>query len=113
MKEFEKLGAVVMGASTDSAHSHKAWVERDMPEVKFPLLADTNHKLSNEYGVLVEDSGIALRGTFIIDKSGILQYSMISNLNVGRSVEETLRVLQACQTGGLCPVDWKPGEKTL
>ena len=113
MNEFKKLGAVVMGASTDSAHSHKAWVERDMPEVKYPLLADTNHKLSNEYGVLVEDSGIALRGTFIIDKNGILQYSVISNLNVGRSVEETLRVLQACQTGGLCPVDWKPGEKTL
>src|SRR3989344_6089335 len=98
MNEFKKLGAVVMGASTDSAHSHKAWVERDMPEVKYPLLADTNHKLSNEYGVLVEDSGIALRGTFIIDKNGILQYSVISNLNVGRSVEETLRVLQACQT---------------
>lgn len=112
-EEFEKNNAVVVGCSTDSAHSHKAWFSKDLPDVKYPVLADTNHKVSRDYGVLIEDEGIALRGTFIIDPDGVLQYSVISNLNVGRSVQETLRVLQACQTGGLCPIEWKPGESTL
>ncbi|PIN79712.1 hypothetical protein COV16_02805, partial [Candidatus Woesearchaeota archaeon CG10_big_fil_rev_8_21_14_0_10_34_8] len=110
--DFEKKNTVVLAASTDSAHSHKAWFERDMPEVKFPVLADTAHKLSREFGVLIEEEGIALRGTFIIDPDGILQYSLVSGLNVGRSVKETLRVLAAMQTGGLCPVDWQPGQDT-
>lgn len=113
IKDFEKLNAAVIGASTDSAHSHKAWFESDLSEVKFPILADTSHKISKDFDVLLEEEGIALRGTFIIDPDGILQYQVISNLNVGRSVDETLRVLQALQTGGLCPVEWKPGEKTL
>ena len=112
-KEFKNANAVVIGASTDSVHSHKAWFERDMPEVKFPILADTAHSLSRAYSVLIPEEGIALRGTFIIDPDGVVQYAVISNLNVGRSVEETLRVLKACQTGGLCPIEWKPGEKTL
>lgn len=112
-KEFKDLDAVVIGASTDSAHSHKAWVERDLPEVKFPLLADTSHRISHDFDVLIEDQGIALRGTFIIDPEGILKYVVVSDLDVGRSVDETLRVLKALQTGELCPMDWKPGEKTL
>lgn len=110
---FKKLNTVVLGASTDSAHSHKAWFKRDMPEVKFPVLADTSHALSRAYGVLIEEEGIALRGTFIIDPEGILKYAVISDLNVGRSVDETLRVVQALQTGGLCPAEWKPGQSTL
>ena len=112
-KEFEKLNAVVIGASTDSAHSHKAWIERDMQEVKFPLLADTAHVLSRAFDVLIEEEGITLRGLFIIDPEGVLQYMAIHNLNVGRSTPEVLRVLQALETGGLCPMDWKPGMKTL
>lgn len=111
--EFEKRNAVVVGASTDSEHSHKAWFEKDMPEVKFPVLADTAHRVSRDYGVLLEDKGIALRGTFIIDPDGLLKYQVVSDLNVGRSVEETLRVLDALQNGGLCPVGWKQGEDTL
>jgi len=111
--EFKKCNAVVVGASTDSAYSHKAWFERDMPEIKYPILADTSHNISRAYDVLIENSGEALRGTFIIDPDGVLQYALISNLNVGRSTEETLRVLQALQTGGLCPIDWKPGMETL
>lgn len=111
--EFKKRNAVVIGASTDSVHSHKAWFERDMPDVKYPVLADTNHSISRAYDVLIEESGDALRGTFIIDPDGILQYAVVSNLNVGRSIDETLRVLEAIQTGGLCPVDWKPGQDTL
>src|SRR3989344_906101 len=112
IKDFEKLNAVILAASTDSAYSHKAWFEKDMPEVKFPILADSSHKISREFGVLLEE-GIALRGTFIIDPDGILQYQVISNLNVGRSVDETLRVVQALQTGELCPIEWTEGEKTL
>lgn len=111
--EFEKENAAIIGASTDSAHSHKAWFERELPEVKYPVLADTGHQLARAYGILIEEDGTALRGTFIIDPNGILQYSVVSNLNVGRSVDETLRVLQALKSGGLCPVDWKKGEKTL
>jgi len=111
--EFTKLNTVILGASTDSAHSHKAWFSKDMPDVKFPILADTNHKISSQFGVLIEDEGIALRGTFVIDPDGILKYMVVSDLNVGRSVKETLRVLQALQTGGLCPIEWEPGQKTL
>ncbi|MBS3176423.1 peroxiredoxin [Candidatus Woesearchaeota archaeon] len=112
-KEFDKLNCKVLACSTDSVHSHKAWFGRDMPEVKFPILSDMNHAISSAYDVLLEEKGIALRGTFIIDPDGILQHMVISSLNVGRSVDETLRVLQALQTGGLCPIEWKPGQPTL
>src|SRR3989338_3323053 len=111
--QFEASNCAVLSASTDSAHSHKAWFQRDMPEVKFPILADTNHALSRSFGVLIEEVGIALRGTFIVDPDGVLKYMVVSDLNVGRSVEETLRVLKSLQTGGLCPIDWKPGQATL
>lgn len=111
--EFKKLNAVVIGASTDSKFSHKAWFQRDMPEVKFPILADTSLKIARDYGVLIEDSGDALRGTFIIDPDGVLQYAVVSSLNVGRSIDETVRVLEALQTGGLCALNWKPGDATL
>ncbi len=112
-KEFEKANAVVLGASTDSLHSHKAWFERDLPEVKYPVIADTNHTISKIFNVLKEDQGIAYRATFIIDPQGFLRYMVVSDLGVGRSVSETLRVLQALQTGELCPLEWKPGTKTL
>lgn len=112
-KEFQDMNAVVIGASTDSAFSHKAWIEKELQEVKFPILADTTHKITNQFGILKEDEGIAYRGTFIIDPDGILRYQVVSDLNVGRSVDETLRVLKAFQTGELCPVEWTPEQKTL
>ncbi|MBI2564537.1 peroxiredoxin [Candidatus Woesearchaeota archaeon] len=112
-KEFKKLNAVVIGASTDSEFSHKNWFERDLPEVKFPVIADTTRAVSELFGVLKEDQGIAFRGTFIIDPEGMLRYMVVSDLSVGRSVQETLRILQALQSGELCPVEWKPGEQTL
>lgn len=110
---FKEANCQIITCSTDSEHSHKAWYERDLKEVKFPALADTNHKISRDYGVLIEEKGIALRGTFLIDPNGILQHQSVNALGVGRSVEETLRTLKAFQTGELCPVDWKPGQKTL
>lgn len=107
--EFEKIDAVVVAASTDSAYSHKAWFERDLPDVKFPVLADTTHAISRAYGVLDEETGEAYRGTFVIDPEGMVRYSVISDMSVGRSVEETLRVVRALQTGELCGLEWKPG----
>lgn len=110
---FTKLGAVVLGASTDSCHSHKAWCEGSLGKLNFPLLADMTHQVSREYNVLLENKGIALRGTFIIDPEGVLRYALYHDNNVGRSAAETLRVLQGLQTGELCPANWHQGEKTL
>lgn len=111
--QFKEAGCQIIGCSTDSVFSHKAWFEKDLSEVKFPVLADTAHRVSRDYGVLLEDSGIALRGTFLIDPKGTLQWMSVNALDIGRSVEEVLRTLQALQTGEKCPVDWKPGKPTL
>ncbi len=110
--EFEALNARVLGCSTDSVHSHRAWL-KDLGELKTPLLSDMTHEVSSAYGVLIEEEGIALRGTYIIDPDGVLQYASINANRVGRSIDETLRVLQALQTGELCPVDWHEGKQTL
>ena len=76
------------------------------------MLADTSHELSAAYGVLGAD-GTALRGTFIIDPEGVVRHMLVNDLDVGRNVDETLRTLQALQTGQLCPASWEPGEPTL
>ena len=111
--EFKKLNAEVLAASTDSVYSHKAWSDSGLGKIQFPILGDTNHKVSKTFNVLLSDKGIALRGTFIIDTNGILKSAVVNDLPVGRSVEETVRTLQALQTGKLTGCDWKPGEKTL
>lgn len=114
LKDFEKLNAAVLGASVDSKWSHKAWLERgDLGDLHYPLLSDIRKETARKYGILNDTEGVALRGLFIIDDKGILQYQSVNNLSVGRSVEEVLRVLQALQTGELCPINWKPGQKTL
>jgi len=110
-EDFTKLGVAILAASTDSVYSHKAWFERDMAEVQFPILADTTHKVTESYDLLREDSGEADRGLFVIDPEGCVKYIVVSDDNVGRSVHETLRVVQALQSGGLCPVDWEPGQE--
>jgi len=118
LEEFHELGAEVLGASVDSVHSHKAWIStpRDkngIEGVKFPIASDITKEVARKYGVLIEEEGIELRGLFIIDPKGVLQYSVVHGLNIGRSVDETLRVLEALQTGGMCPANWKPGQKLL
>jgi alkyl hydroperoxide reductase subunit AhpC len=113
IEEFRALNAEVLGASVDSEHSHKAWINSDLGPIKFPLASDMTKKVAESYGILMEDDGIALRGLFIINPEGVLQYSVVHDLNVGRSVDETLRVLQALQTGGLCPIDWSEGDELL
>ncbi|MCM2322957.1 MAG: peroxiredoxin [Oligoflexia bacterium] len=111
--DFRELGCQVVSCSTDSEYSHKAWYEKDLPEVKYPILADTAHRISRDYGVLIEDQGIALRGTFLIDPKGTLQWMSVNALGTGRSVDEVLRTLQALKTGELCPAEWKPGKATI
>ncbi|MCR4314399.1 MAG: peroxiredoxin [Candidatus Uhrbacteria bacterium] len=110
--EFKALDADVLGGSTDSVHSHKAWL-KELGDLNFPLFSDITRDMSWDYGVLLHDQGIALRGTFIIDPEGILRYALYHDLGVGRSVDETLRVLKALQTGELCPIGWNEGDKTL
>lgn len=117
-EEFADRDAEILGVSTDSVYSHRAWIhtsreDNGIGSIKYPLAADTNHKVSRAYGVLKEDEGAALRGLFIIDPEGTVRYQVVTDDNVGRSVDETLRVLDALQTGGLCPANWKPGQKLL
>jgi peroxiredoxin (alkyl hydroperoxide reductase subunit C) len=111
---FSEEDAVVVAASTDSYWSHKAWFESHvlLSDVQYPVLADTSHAISEAFGVLLAD-GSAARGTFVIDPDGILRHASVTDQNVGRSPDETLRVVQALRTGALCPVGWKPGEPTL
>lgn len=118
IEELNGIGAEVLGISTDSVHSHRAWIKtpRDqngIADLQYPLLSDVGGKLAAKYNILVEDANIALRGLFIINPEGVLQYSVVHDLNIGRSVDETLRVLQGLQTGGLCSADWTPGQENL
>ncbi len=117
-EDFEGIGADVIGVSTDSVFSHRAWQQtaRDkggVADLRYPLAADQTKDVSRAYGMLIENQGVALRGLFVIDPEGVLRYAVVHDLNVGRSAEETLRVIQALQTGGLCAAEWKPGQKTI
>lgn len=116
--EFTELDAEILGVSGDSIYTHRAWMrtprdENGIAGIRFPLAADLTRQVSRNYGVLVEEEGIPQRGLFIIDPAGILQYSVVHNMNIGRSVDETLRVLEALQAGGLCAADWHPGDELL
>lgn len=116
--EFQTLNTEILGVSTDSVYAHRAWLQTPEEEngiqgTKFILASDSTHEVSEAYGVLVEEEGAALRGLFIIDPEGILQYSVVHNMNIGRSVDETLRVVEALQAGGLCAANWEPGDELL
>ncbi|AIQ62970.1 thioredoxin peroxidase [Paenibacillus stellifer] len=116
--QFTELDTEILGVSVDSIHSHKAWINASkevggLGQINFPLASDITKKVAADYGVLIEEEGVALRGLFIIDPEGELKYQVVNHNDVGRSVEETLRVLQALQSGGLCPMNWKPGDKNL
>lgn len=112
-EEFRALDCDILAASTDSEWSHLNWFERDLTEVKYPVLADTTQALAKAYGVFNEKDGSADRGLFIVDPEGRVKYIVVSASSVGRSVGETLRVLKAVQSGDLCPLEWHVGEKTL
>ncbi len=113
LEDFEDDGVSVVGVSTDSFFSHKAWfADRDTfpAEITHPVLADTNHSVSRAFDVLKEDAGIAYRATVVVDPDGIVRSEAINDLDVGRSPKEVLRTLQALQSGGLCGADWEKGE---
>jgi len=116
--QFKSLNTEILGVSVDSKHSHRAWINAPVSEnglgpLNFPLASDITKSVSRDYGVLIEEEGVALRGLFIIDPEGVVKYQVVNHNDVGRSVDETLRVLQALQSGGLCPMNWKPGDKHL
>ncbi len=112
--EFKKLNTEVFGVSTDSVYSHKAWIEaKHGGKLPYTLLSDITREVGRDYGVLMEEKGFSLRGAFIIDPNGVLQWQVVHSLNIGRSTDEVLRVIQALQSGGVCGVNWKPGQKHL
>ncbi|MFB3787279.1 MAG: peroxiredoxin [bacterium] len=114
-KEFADRGCVVIGGSTDSKFSHLGWCNShpELKNLQIPLIADYTKSVARDYGILKDDEGMAYRGTFLIDPEGILRFIYITDLPVGRNVDEVLRVLDALQTGGLTPCQWKKGEATL
>ena len=120
-EEFKRLNCEIVGCSVDSQFSHLAWINTPrnkggLGDLKYPLLADVTKKVANDYGVLLE-GGIALRGLFLINPQQKVAYSVIHDLGVGRSVDETLRVLEAFQmvekTGEVCPAGWTKGANTM
>ncbi|WP_027094254.1 peroxiredoxin [Cohnella thermotolerans] len=117
-EQFKNLDCEIVGASVDSVYTHRAWIQTPVEQngigdIRFPIASDFTKETAHAYGILDDASGAAHRGLFIIDPEGILRYQVVTDMNVGRSVDETLRILQALQSGGLCPVNWKPGERTL
>ncbi len=119
--EFQAIQADVLGVSVDSKYSHLAWTEKPRAEggiqgLAYPLLADINKRMASDYDVLTE-AGVALRGLFLIDSDGTVQHATVNNMSVGRSVDETLRVLKAFQYvaehGEVCPANWEPGSASM
>ncbi|ORY95671.1 thioredoxin-like protein [Syncephalastrum racemosum] len=122
VQEFKALDCEVIAASTDSEFSHLAWVntprkQGGLGEMNIPIVADKTKKVAREYGVLLEDAGVALRGLFIIDPKGIVRQITLNDLPVGRSVDEVLRLVEAFQFtdvhGEVCPAGWKKGDATI
>nr|XP_049698133.1 peroxiredoxin 1 isoform X1 [Helicoverpa armigera]XP_049698134.1 peroxiredoxin 1 isoform X1 [Helicoverpa armigera] len=120
--DFRKIGCEIIGASTDSHFTHLAWINTPRKQgglgpMNIPLLSDKSHRIARDYGVLNEESGIPFRGLFIIDDKQNLRQITVNDLPVGRSVEETLRLVQAFQYtdkfGEVCPANWQPGSKTI
>lgn len=117
---FQKEGAELLSVSTDTVFVHKAWhdVSPAIKKIKYPMVADPAGKLCRQFGTYMEDIGLSLRGTFIIDPDGVLKVSEIHDLSIGRSAAEILRKVQAGKFvrehgGEVCPANWKPGSKTL
>ena len=113
--DFVDREAQVLGLSTDTQFVHLAW-RRDHPDLHdlpYPMLADTKRELSGALGILHKEEGVPLRATFIVDPEGVIRFASVNDLSVGRNVDEVLRVLDALQTGELCPCNWRAGEPTL
>lgn len=118
--EVKALGGEIMSISTDTAFVHKAWHDSSpaISQVKYPMLADPTGKVAKMFGTYIEDEGLSLRGTFIIDPDGVLKTVEIHDNNIGRSAKEMLRKLQAAKFvrehgGNVCPASWEPGSEVL
>jgi peroxiredoxin 2/4 len=123
-EEFAKIDCQIFGISVDSMYVHKAWVDTKREDgglggsLAYPLLSDLNKVTARNYGILMEDEGVALRGLFLISPDGLIMHSTINSLSVGRSVSEAMRVLKAFQfvsihDGLVCPADWQEGKDTM
>jgi alkyl hydroperoxide reductase subunit AhpC len=114
-KEFQDRDTDVFGVSHDNEYVHLAWrrTHPDLKDLPYPMLADVKQELTSATGVIHKAEGVPLRATFIIDPEGIIRHVSVNDLNVGRSVDEILRLLDGFQTDELCPCNWRPGEKTL
>jgi peroxiredoxin (alkyl hydroperoxide reductase subunit C) len=119
---FKELGAEVVGVSVDSQFTHLAWKNTPVNgggigDIKYPLVADLTKKISTDFGVLNEDAGVAFRGTFLIDKEGVIKHSVINDLGLGRNIDEAVRMVQALQHhekhGEVCPANWKEGDDAM
>lgn len=113
--DFKERGAEVLGVSCDSEHVHLAWRKNhpDLKDLKFPMVADYNKELSRSLGILAKGVYAPLRATFIVDPDNVIRYVDVCDLSVGRNTKEVIRVLDALQTGELCPSCWEKGEDTL
>jgi peroxiredoxin (alkyl hydroperoxide reductase subunit C) len=121
-RRIQKANTEVIGVSVDSKFTHHAWANTPREEggikgVNFPLVSDLSKTIARDYGVLLEGAGISLRGLFIINKDGILKHSTINHLDLGRNIEEVLRLLDAVDFsethGEVCPANWKKGDKAM
>lgn len=118
--EFQKLGAEILSVSTDTVFAHKAWHDQSpaIKKINFPMAADPTRKICQAFGTLIEDEGLSLRASFIIDPNGIIKALEMHDNSIGRSIKELLRKLQAAKfvkehKGLVCPASWSPGKKTL
>lgn len=118
--QFQRLGVEIYGVSTDTHFTHKAWhdTSETIAKVQYPLLGDPNHVLARNFEVLIEEAGLADRGTFVVDPEGRIQIVEITAGGIGRNASELLRKVKAAQyvaahPGEVCPAKWKEGEKTL
>ncbi len=122
LPEFEKRETQVIGCSVDSSATHEQWLKTPKNQggiegITYPLLADVNKKMCRDYGVLDEESGLAFRGVFILDKNNVVQSTTINNMSLGRNVDELLRIIDALQFvekhGQVCPANWNSGDKAM
>lgn len=122
LEEFRSRGCEVLGVSVDSEHTHKAWLNTPKAKggiegIEYPLVSDMTKSIARDYDVLIQDAGIALRGTFLIDKTGTVQHQTVNALPLGRNIDEFVRLLDALQFteehGEVCPANWNKGSKSM
>ena len=122
LEEFKKRGVEVVGVSIDSQFTHYAWRETDVNDggigrVQFPMVADVKHEIMDAYDVAHPEAGVAMRGSFLIDKDGVVQHQQINNLPLGRNVDEMIRLVDALQFteehGEVCPAGWNKGDEGM